>query len=378
MNFINNQTTLYPHLRDYYIQFNEFYQARLWHQLTDTILVFVSNPQHVEGDNFFQLYQEFIRNFEKKINQLKFAQIISYIVKTISDPSEAKAFLASQLEKRTQLGDQATVFIKIQLAQIHLGQKETEATKQTIDEIKEVIDNLSDIETCVLSNFYLLVSEYHELCGPAEEYYKNALMYLAYTPLESLSEEARHALAVNMSLAALTGDGVYNFGEVLATPILKSLQGTENQWLSEIMYTFYSGDIETFNAILFRNKDAIESQPALVSRMDFLKEKIILICLMVMSFERPVNERVLTFVEISNRTQLPIDQVEWVAMRAMSQGLIRGVIDEIDQVLTVSWIQPRVLQNEQIQQLSVRLGEWAEKAKKQFLFMEDQTPQLFI
>jgi len=312
------------------------------------------------------------------LNQLKFAQILSYIVKTIPDPSEAKAFLASQLEKKVQLGDQATVCIKIQLAQLHLEYKENEIAKQIIDEMKEVIDNLSDIETCVLSNFYSLVSDYHKLCGPAEEYYKNALMYLAYTPLESLSEEARHNLAINMSLAALTGDGVYNFGEVLATPILKCLQGTENQWLSEIMYTFYSGDIETFNAILVRNKDAIESQPALVTRMNFLTEKITLICLMVMSFERPVNERVLTFAEISNRTQLPIDQVEWMAMRAMSQGLIRGVIDEVDQVLTVTWIQPRVLQNEQIQQLSVRLGEWAEKAKKQLLFMEDQTPQLFI
>ena len=45
----------------------------------------------------------------------------------------------------------------------------------------------------------------------------------------------RYALAVDISLAALTGDGVFNFGEVLATPILQVLQQTPQAWLSQIL-----------------------------------------------------------------------------------------------------------------------------------------------
>lgn len=45
----------------------------------------------------------------------------------------------------------------------------------------------------------------------------------------------RYSLAVDISLAALTGDGVFNFGEVLATPILGVLQQTPHAWLSEIL-----------------------------------------------------------------------------------------------------------------------------------------------
>ena len=33
-----------------------------------------------------------------------------------------------------------------------------------------------------------------------------------------------------MALAAIASDDVYNFGEVLSTPILNTLQNTPNRW----------------------------------------------------------------------------------------------------------------------------------------------------
>lgn len=40
-------------------------------------------------------------------------------------------------------------------------------------------------------------------------------MYLAYTPLETIPQAERYVLATDISLAALTGEGVFNFGEVV-------------------------------------------------------------------------------------------------------------------------------------------------------------------
>ena len=36
------------------------------------------------------------------------------------------------------------------------------------------------------------------------------------------------------------------------------------------------------------------------------------------------------FADVARATQLPVDQVELLLMRAMSRGLIKGQIDEID------------------------------------------------
>lgn len=53
----------------------------------------------------------------------------------------------------------------------------------------------------------------------------------------------------------------------------------------------------------------MSAQPALVSRATFTKEKIALLCLMNMVFERPSQDRNIPFEEIATRTKLPVDEV---------------------------------------------------------------------
>ena len=43
-----------------------------------------------------------------------------------------------------------------------------------------------------------------------------------------------------------------------------------------------------------------------------------------------------------DRAKLDGDQVEWLAMRAMALGLVKGVIDEVQRVVDVAWVAPRV------------------------------------
>ncbi len=61
------------------------------------------------------------------------------------------------------------------------------------------------------------------------------------------SEQATRAF--NLGLAACLGKGVYNFGELLAHPVLESLRGTDRAWLVELLFAFNSGDIPKFNQL---------------------------------------------------------------------------------------------------------------------------------
>ena len=62
-----------------------------------------------------------------------------------------------------------------------------------------------------------------------------------------------------------------------------------------------------------------------------------------MAFTRPANNKQLTFAEVSVKTKLPEDEIELLVMRALSLGLVKGSIDQIDKKIYLRWVQPRVL-----------------------------------
>ena len=57
--------------------------------------------------------------------------------------------------------------------------------------------------------------------------------------------------------------------------------------------------------------------------------QVCLLCLMEMTFRREATQRHIAFTEIAKETTLPLDQVELLIMKALSQGLVKGRIDEV-------------------------------------------------
>lgn len=229
----------------------------------------------------------------------------------------------------------------------------------------------------VHSMCYKAAAEYYKVNGPASTYYENGLMFLAYTPLETISVADKQVLATDMALAALTGENVFNFGEVLNTPILKSLEGTPNAWLHSLCACFNHGDIDKFNEIVSANEKAYMSQPALANSTEYVKTKVTLLCLIDLFFQRPAHDRNVPFAVIAEATRMPVEEVEWLLMRAMSLKLIKGSIDQVDQLVEVTWVMPRVLDMSQIGQMKERLGQWGENVSKTLMYVEDRTPELF-
>ena len=98
---------------------------------------------------------------------------------------------------------------------------------------------------------------------------------------------------------------------------------------------------------------------------------------MELVFQRNPHDRKLSFSEIAAATSLPLDQVEWVLMKALSLGLIKGVINQVQENILVSWVQPRVLETSQIESLKTRIQAWTGKVAETITFIEGQTPELF-
>jgi 26S proteasome regulatory subunit N9 len=65
-------------------------------------------------------------------------------------------------------------------------------------------------------------------------------------------------------------------------------------------------------------------------------------------------------------------------MKALSLELIHGKIDQVAQIVQVDWVQPRVLDKKQIDEMRVRLSVWKEKVGQVVDLMQNETPELFV
>lgn len=67
-----------------------------------------------------------------------------------------------------------------------------------------------------------------------------------------------------------------------------------------------------------------------------------------MAFTRPAYDKQLTFGEVATKTKLPENEIELLVMRALSLGLVKGSIDQIEKKILINWVQPRVLDITQV------------------------------
>uniref|UniRef100_A0A8C4QFC5 26S proteasome non-ATPase regulatory subunit 13 n=1 Tax=Eptatretus burgeri TaxID=7764 RepID=A0A8C4QFC5_EPTBU len=319
----------------------ELYNKKLWHQLTLRLLKFVRHSCFSSGDGLRNLYENFICDFEHRINPLSFVEIALQIVKQIPEKNDSLQFLEKTKEK-VKGSDEAVVLCRTSIAGIKMEQGELLDTKRMIEEVGELLENLVGV-TSVHSRFYDLSSRYYQLIGDHAAYYKDALRFLGCIDLQELSVQEQQEKAFTLGLAALLGEGVYNFGELLMHPLLESLKKTDKQWLVDLLYAFNSGNVEQFKTM----KVHWGKQPDLATNEAKLMKKIQLLCIMEMTFTRPAKNRQLTFQEIAEKTKLPVNEVELLVMKALSAKLVKGSIDEVDKKIHMTWVQPRVLDLQQ-------------------------------
>ncbi|KAI4898521.1 hypothetical protein NFI96_013745 [Prochilodus magdalenae] len=355
-----------PEMAAQWHDFEELYNKKLWHQLTLKLSEFVKDPYFKSDDRLIELYENFLCDFEHRINPLSLVEIILYVVRQMTDPNDAIVFLEKTKEK-VKSSEEAVILCKTSIGSLKLEINDLTATKKLIEEVEEMLNTLPGV-TSVHGRFYDLSSKYYRFVGNHALYYKDALRYLGCVDVKDLSETEKQERAFTLGLAGLLGEGVYNFGELLMHPVLESLRNTDKQWLIDTLYAFNSGNVVKFQAL----KSAWGQQPDLSTHEPKLMQKIQLLCVMEMTFTRPTNNRQLTFLEIAQSAQVPVNEVELLVMKALSVGLIKGSIDEVDQTVQMTWVQPRVLDLHQIKGMNERLELWCEDVKKMAVSVEKQ------
>jgi len=359
-------------LVDEWSQLHQLYEKRLWHELTEELLKFIKNDHFKTNGGLVELYEQFLSDFEHRINPLSLVELILIIAEELTDHEKALE-LFKKTEEKTKESKEGKVLIMVAMGLLQLKQNNHDEVKKLLKEAETLLNTLDGVTT-VHGRFYDLSSNYCKVIGSYNEYYRDALRFLGCMDITELPRAELQQRAFNLSLAALLGNEVYNFGELLAHDVLQYLKETENAWLVDVLFAFNSGNIQKFTEL----KPQWKQQADLARNEIALMQKITLLSLMELSFKRKSTERSFTFDTIAQETRLPVNEVELLVIKALSLGLIKGTIDEVNRTVHVTWVQPRVLDKGQCQSLQVLLSTWSEKVKSSMYMVEDQVPELLV
>lgn len=374
---------------EYWREFEDLYQRKLWHRLTVHIKKAVQDPDFAAKENLPSLYEQFIRDFEHRINQLALVQIGLFIARSYKDKTEGAKFLeklsgsistAKSSATATPSNAEAFVLCQASIADMKLEVRDARTGRcVAINDVKSILEEASKkLETVehvlpeVHGEYYRVSSKYLREVGDYNAYYREALRYLGCIDVENeMPATERVFQAKCLGLAALLGDDIYNIGELLAHPVLKSLQSGD-KWLYDLLYAFNSGNIKKFEELrpTWSKQDDLRNQSAL------LEQKIRLLSLMELAFARPSKDRQISFAEIGKTAQVDLGEVELLVMKAFAIGLVKGYIDEVDKKVLINWVQPRVLDRTQIGNMSDRFAQWSSSVKNIEMLVEAHAEEI--
>ncbi|OQV20449.1 26S proteasome non-ATPase regulatory subunit 13 [Hypsibius exemplaris] len=345
--------------KDKWMDLNEHYGKKLWYQISQKLTDLLRDDAFIaSAGGYLEFYKKFVQDMEPKMGPYKLAETAVFLSSKIypNSPDEAVAFLeaAKKKLKNTAQDVPADCILSTQIGSALLHKKDFPAVKTLLEETEKKLRGIDDV-TLAHPQFYELSSEYYRLEGTHAEYFHEALKYLGCANLEKLSSEEKRVKAERLAIAAILGEGVYSFGELLVHPIAQALQNPKYDWLLKSLEAFNYGDQKAFE----RLKGQWASQiPESVKLQKEMSEKLRLMAIVEMGFKRPPHDRDLSFDEIAQITQVAGDQVELLLMRGLSLKLIRGDIDEVARVFHMTWVKPRILNMDQISNLTNNMREW--------------------
>ena len=359
---IQNLSTKHPNLKPLFDEIDSNLNQRLWYQLSDNLISLSNKPELQQSKDLIELYNGLIFFIEPTLNPMKYLEFVKNMLNNYKNNMEEGLTFIENIEKKHKYKGEEKIFIKIIKGFCYLELKKMYELEEIVLNTEHDFSSNIEIDPSLYSQYYKLSSLYYEKKEDYDNFYNNAFQYLAYET--KISDEDKLDLCYKMCSAMLIGEKLYNFAELIEKSFFKLMPGSKYEWISNLILSFNSAKVDQFLSMVQQNEKQIKDNPVLRNKYEFLQIKIRIAALLELIFQKNKNERTITFEEIYKVCDTNDDNIEYICMKALSHGLIKGYIDDVEKKLVVNWIQPKYLEKEKIVMLEDRFTSWIEKSKK--------------
>lgn len=374
--FLDTLKYQFPNLNTLVCEIQGELNLRLWHQLSMHLIELSEKTELHSGDALIELYLNVVVSIESAFNPMKIMLILKNVIKNFYDRLDKALTFLDEINNRMRLRGEEFFFWQCLRAECLLGLNRLHDCNDVLKEVKVSLEKLFDVDHIVYAYFYKLYALYYNKKKNYDEFYNYALQFFAYCKDEHISNEEKLHLCYKMALASLIGEKMFNFSELIEKEFFKILVNSQYEWVYNLIKSLSTGKVDQFVNMLNNYRAHFESESVLTDKKDFLDLKIRITALLDLVFQKNKNERVLSFNEIREACCCDANQVELISMKALSLGLIKGYLDQVERVLIVKWIQPKFLDAEKLELLSDRLDLWIKKTNNMLVDFEEKSSNL--
>ena len=372
---VSSLSQKYPGLKGLFDEIDSNMNQHLWYQLSENIIALSQKPELQQGNDLIEFYNGVVFFIEPTLNPMKYLQYVQNMIYNYKDKmGEALQFVENIENKHKDFKGEEKISINIIKGFCYLELNKMYELEEIIKTTEVDFTGKYEIESTLYAQYYKLSSLFYEKKNDYDNFYSNAFQYLAYET--KIADEEKLELCYKMCSAMLIGAKLYNFEELIEKDFFKLMQGSKYDWISNLILSFNSAKVDQFLSMMEQNKKNIEENIILKGKIDFLPIKIRIAALLELIFQKNKSERIISFEEICKVCMTEEDKIEYISMKALSNGLIKGYIDQVDKKLYVNWIQPKYLGKEKIGVLRDRINAWIDKAQKVLVDLQENAAGL--
>jgi 26S proteasome regulatory subunit N9 len=374
---ISSLSQKHPVLKSLFDEIDSNLNQHLWYQLSENIIILSQNPELQQGKDLIEFYNGVVFFIEPTLNPMKYLQYVQNMLHNYKDNmSEALTFMENIENKHKDFKGEEKIFVKIIKGFCYLDLNKMFELEEIVKSTEVDFSGKFEIEPSLYAQYYKLSTLFYEKKKDYDNFYSNAFQYLAYET--KISDEEKLDLCYKMCSAMLIGEKLYNFEELIEKDFFKLMKGSKYDWISNLILSFNSAKVDQFLSMVDQNKKNIEENEILKGKSDLLPIKIRIAALLELIFQKNKSERVIGFDEICKVCMTEEDKIEYISMKALSHGLIKGLIDQAERKLYVTWAQPKYLGKEKLGVMKDRINAWIDKAQKVLGDLQENSAGILI
>lgn len=337
-----------------------FHQKKLWNEFSISLTSLIYSNSSYNCENLIL----------RTISQLNMNLDIYLIFELLDFYLSKKKNL--NLEQKMEMIKNCQTFTKEKTPNLYLSiieskhrllEKDLENGFLIFNKVETEIEKIREFPKIIFSALNFTKAIYFWEKQDFKMYYDSIMTFLAYFEKSKLSGEENLEICERTILSALVCESILNFGEIMKMEILGFIKDfEEKKVLWEMIAIFNKGDVTEFLNFYEKNKNKIESIPLLKSKIAQLDRKIRVISLYDCIFfsENSFNKQFISFQEICNITKISKFEVEKLLIHVLSIELIKGYIDEAEEMFYIKSLKPRNLDVKRLEQLREKFGNWME------------------